>query len=339
MRGVAQAQDEINREGGINGVPLRVLIANDNNDPKVGKQIAQDLSKNPDVLGVVGHFASDVTLAAGKVYQAHKLAAISPVSTSTQWFKSHWYSDQYMFRTAPDDNTTATTLADSMLNKLQEKNAVVFYNSQSQYSQSLKSAFSDAVGLAGGQVLQEFDLSDLNFDAQQTVQESTQQGAKVLVLLLDREEIDDAIEIIKQKRGNQIILGGDAFYGTKLLEVAQEEENVKDMMIAVPWHISNSQSNFAETSRKLWWADVSWRTALSYDATQALIAALKQNPTRQGVAEILRSESFSVDGATGKVQFLPSGDRTNQLTNPLSQLVTIEPGSRSGYGYDFVAVP
>ncbi|MEQ8960337.1 MAG: ABC transporter substrate-binding protein, partial [Coleofasciculus sp. C2-GNP5-27] len=205
---------------------------------------------------------SDVTLAAGKVYQAQKLAAISPVSTSTQWFKPRWYSDQYRFRTAPDDNTTATTLADSMLNKLQEKNAVVFYNSQSQYSQSLKSAFSDAVRSAGGQVLQEFDLSDLNFDAQQTVQESTQQGAKVLVLLLDREEIDDAIEIIKQKRGNQIILGGDAFYGTKLLEVAQDEENVKDMMIAVPWHISNSQSNFAETSRKLWWADVSWRTAL-----------------------------------------------------------------------------
>ncbi len=339
LRGVAQAQDEINREGGINGVPLRVLVANDNNDPKVGKQIAQELSKNPDVLGVVGHFASDVTLAAGKVYQAHKLAAISPVSTSTQWFKPRWYSDQYRFRTAPNDNTTATTLADSMLNKLQEKNAVVFYNSQSQYSQSLKLAFSDAVGSAGGQVLQEFDLSDLNFDAQQTVQESTQQGAKVLVLLLDREGIDDAIEIIKQKRGNQIILGGDAFYGTKLLEVAQEEENVKDMMIAVPWHISNSQSNFAETSRKLWWADVSWRTALSYDATQALIAALKQNPTRQGVAETLRSESFSVDGATGKVQFLPSGDRKNQLTNPLSQLVTIEPGSRSGYGYDFVAIP
>ena len=339
LRGVAQAQDEINREGGINGVPLRVLVANDNNDPKVGKQIAQELSKNPDVLGVVGHFASDVTLAAGKVYQTHKLAAISPVSTSTQWFKPRWYSDQYRFRTAPDDNTTATTLADSMLNKLQEKNAVVFYNSQSQYSQSLKLAFSDAVGSAGGQVLQEFDLSDLNFDAQQTVQESTQQGAKVLVLLLDREEIDDAIEIIKQKRGNQIILGGDAFYGTKLLEVAQEEENVKDMMIAVPWHISNSQSNFAQTSRKLWWADVSWRTALSYDATQALIAALKQNPTRQGVAETLRSESFSVDGATGKVQFLPSGDRKNQLTNPLSQLVTIEPGSRSGYGYDFVAIP
>ena len=335
LRGVAQAQDEINRKGGINGVPLRVFIANDNNDPKVGKQIAQELSKNPDVLGVVGHFASDVTLAAGKVYQANKLAAISPVSTSTQWLKPHWYSGQYIFRTAPNDDTTATTLADSMLNKLQEKNAVLFYNSQSQYSQSLKSAFSDAVRSAGGQILQAFDLSDPNFDAQQKVQESTQQGAKVLVLLLDREEIDKAIEIIKQKRGNQIILAGDAFYGTKLLEVAQKEENVKDMMIAVPWHISKSQSNFAATSRQLWWGDVSWRTALSYDATQALIAALNQNPTRQGVAQSLRSETFSIDGATGKVQFLPSGDRAN----PLSQLVKIEPGSRSGYDYDFVLAP
>ncbi|MFP4122900.1 hypothetical protein [Coleofasciculus sp.] len=156
------------------------------------------------------------------------------------------------------------------------------------------------------------------------------------------QELDDALDVMKAKRPDQFVLGGDALYGTKTLAAFPKatEKNASGIVIAVPGHITaNSQSNFAQTSRKLWWADVSWRTALSYDATQALIAALKQNPTRQGVAEILRSESFSVDGATGKVQFLPSGDRKNQLTNPLSQLVTIEPGSRSGYGYDFVAVP
>ena len=67
--------------------------------------------------------------------------------------------------------------------------------------------------------------------------------------------------------------------------------------------------------------------------------SLKQNPTCKGVAEAFQSDTCSVDGATGKVQFLPSGDRKHPLTNPLSQLVTIEPGSRSGYGYDFVNHP
>ncbi|WP_408967520.1 ABC transporter substrate-binding protein, partial [Planktothrix sp.] len=54
LRGVAQAQKEINEAGGINKIPLRILIADDNNQPDTAKQIAEELVKNPDVLGVVG---------------------------------------------------------------------------------------------------------------------------------------------------------------------------------------------------------------------------------------------------------------------------------------------
>jgi branched-chain amino acid transport system substrate-binding protein len=50
----------------------------------VAEQVAAALVKNLDILGVVGHFASDTTLAAGKVYQSGQLVAISPVSTSVQ---------------------------------------------------------------------------------------------------------------------------------------------------------------------------------------------------------------------------------------------------------------
>jgi branched-chain amino acid transport system substrate-binding protein len=293
---------------------------------------------------VIGHYSSDVTLTAGKIYQEHQLVAVSPVSSSLQWVKPDLHSQQYMFRTASKDDTTAQALANYMFNGLKHHNAVVFYNSHSEYSQSLKSAFQDNITAKGGEIFEEFDLADPHFDAQDAVQKSRNLGAKVLVLMPNRQELDDALELMKAKEPDQVLLGGDALYGTKTLAAFQNtvagEKNASGIVIAVPWHITaNSQSNFAETSRQLWWADVSWRTALSYDATQALIAALKQNPTRQGVAETLRSESFSVDGATGEVQFLPSGDRKNQLTNPLSQLVTIEPGSRSGYGYDFVIHP
>ena len=342
LRGVAQAQDEINRKGGINGVPLRVLIADDNDDPTMGKKIAEELGKKSDVLGVIAHYSSDVTLAAGKSYQDHQLVAVSPVSSSVQWVKPDWHSQQYMFRTASKDDITAQALANYMLNGLKQQNAVVFYNSHSQYSQSLKSAFQDNIIAKGGKILEEFDLADPHFDAQDAVQKSSNLGAKVLVLMPNSQELDDALELMKAKEPEQFVLGGDALYGTKTLAAFPKatEKNTRGIVIAVPWHITGkSQSNFVETSRKLWWADVSWRTALSYDATQALIAALKQNPTRQGVAEVFQSDTFSVDGATGKVQFLPSGDRKNQLTNPLSQLVTIEPGSRSGYGYDFVIHP
>jgi branched-chain amino acid transport system substrate-binding protein len=104
------------------------------------------------------------------------------------------------------------------------------------------------------------------------------------------------------------------------------------MVLAVPWHINGDPtSNFPRQSRQLWGGDVNWRTALSYDATQALIAALQRNPTRNGVQKALISSDFSPTGASGIIRFLPSGDR-----NAAVILVRIQPGTTSGTGYDFV---
>jgi branched-chain amino acid transport system substrate-binding protein len=41
LRGVAQAQDEINNSGGINGAKLQVEIVNDDNSPEVVREVAR----------------------------------------------------------------------------------------------------------------------------------------------------------------------------------------------------------------------------------------------------------------------------------------------------------
>ena len=46
---MAQAQDEINVRGGINSVPLKVAIANDNNDPEIAKKLAPSFAENQDI--------------------------------------------------------------------------------------------------------------------------------------------------------------------------------------------------------------------------------------------------------------------------------------------------
>jgi branched-chain amino acid transport system substrate-binding protein len=86
-------------------------------------------------------------------------------------------------------------------------------------------------------------------------------------------------------------------------------------------------------SRQLWQGDVNWRTATAYDATQALIAGIKGESSREGVQQALRSSDFSVPGATNPVRFLPSGDRNQSV-----QLVVVKPGSRSSFGVDFVPI-
>ncbi|AVH71370.1 ABC transporter substrate-binding protein [Nostoc sp. 'Lobaria pulmonaria (5183) cyanobiont'] len=328
LRGIAQAQNQVNSSGGVKGVPLRVGIANDDDNPEISKQIASTLVSNSEVLGVVGPNTSDSTLAAGAIYTSGQLVAISPTSTSVKISNfSH-----YVFRTVPSDFMAARTLANYMVRTLQKKNAVVFFNSQSNYSQSLKSEFVSSVSLEGGQVASEFDLSRADFSAAKSVEQATKQGAEVLMLAANTETLDKALQVVQINQKRLTLLGGDDVYTAKTLEIGREQ--AVGMVLAVPWHIdSDPKSDFPQKSRQLWGADVSWRSALSYDATVALIAALERNPTRDGVQQALLSSDFSATGASGTIRFLASGDR-----NAPVQLVKIVPGSRSRTGYDFEPV-
>ncbi|GAB4205388.1 MAG: ABC transporter substrate-binding protein [Coleofasciculaceae cyanobacterium] len=330
LRGVAQSQNEVNQAGGINGVPLRVVIANDDDEPQMAKQIGASLVKDSEVLGVVGHFSSGATLAAGEEYDAGKLVAISPVSTAVK------LSDfsRYVFRTVPNDAIAAKALANYMLTRWKKKKAAVFFNSKSTYSKSLKSKFVEEVFANGGQVEKEleFDLSDSSFSARNSVKKALEKGTQVLMLAANTGTLDKALLVIQANQKQLSLLGGDDVYAPKIL--ADGGEAAVGMLVAVAWHIDgNPGSDFPRRSEQLWQSRVSWRTATSYDAAQALIAALQRNPSRPGVQQALSTSDFSAAGASGTVQFLSSGDR-----NAPVQLVEIRPGKISRTGYDFVPI-
>lgn len=368
LRGVAQAQEEINQAGGINGVPLKLLIADDKNDPEVAEPVAKELVKNPDVLGVVGHFASSVTRKASKIYD-NNLVSISPVSTSA-WLSGN---SDYTFRTVPSDKLAAKKLADYMLDQLNKKKAVVFYNSKSEYSCSLTLAFITALtGGRGkqsnqrcskydptlptifqgrGEILEEFDLSDPNFDAAKSLEDSINKGAQVVVLLSDTGELNKTLEVVKANHKRLPLLGGDDLYHIQTL---QEGQNLAEgMVLGVSWGFDRPSSDFSKTSQNLWKATVNWRTAMAYDATQAFAEALRQNSksscitqtsqtkdVRNCIAKSLSSISVK-NGASGTVEFDESGiDQSGDRKDPPIQLVKVKAksNSRSGTGYDFELV-
>lgn len=328
LRGVAQAQNEVNQAGGIKGIPLKVLIANDDNDPGVANKVAAAFVKNSDVLGVVGHYASDVSLATADTYQSGELVAISPISTTVKLSGR----SRYVFRTVPSDYVAARALADYMLQTLKQQKVAVFYSSQSGYSQSLKSEFVTAVSLGGGQVVNEFDLSDPNFNAAQSVNQTIQTGAQALMLAANTGSLDKALQVVQVNGKRLSVLAGDDVYTPKTLELGGLA--AENMVLAIPWHIlGNPQAEFPKGANQLWGGEVNWRTATAYDAAKALIAGLERNPTRTGVQQALLAPDFSAEGAAGAIRFLPSGDRNQGV-----QLVRIQAGSRTSFGYEFVPI-
>jgi len=328
LRGVAQAQDEINRQGGINGIPLKVGIVNDDNNSETGVQVAEILANQPEILGVIGHFSSEVTLATQPVYQDKNLVVISPTSTSVDISGT----SNYLFRTVPSDHFTGNALAKYMLENLKLTKAALFYNSGSNYSKSLRNVVTTALFNSGGEVVFEGDFASDNFNAIEAVKQVQEMGAHVLIFVSNTATLDQALEVIQVNEQRLPILAGDSLYNPHTLQVGRRD--AVGMVVAIPWHIySNRDSEFAQNSTKLWKGDVNWRTAMSYDATKALIRGIEINPTRIGVQEALSDPSFLVTGSGKDIRFLPSGDRNQSV-----QLVKIESAPDTDFGYRFFPI-
>lgn len=331
LRGVAQSQQEINEMGGINGRQVAIVIANDDNDENIAQAVAEGFVQQSDILGVIGHISSGVTLATTSIYDRGKLVTISPISSAVELSNK----SPYVFRTIPSDSVAAQSLANHLFTQMNRKKVVVYFNSQSDYSKSLKGEFSNAIALGGGKIVAEFDLADSSLSPSKSLEQAQQKGADSILLAANTSKLDQALQVVQANQSKLPILGGDDVYSTKTLDIGKEKS--LGMVVAVPWHIlGHSNSSFPGRSYQLWGGTVNWRTVTAYDACQALISALKsqQNPTRSSVQSALISRDFQAMGATDSVNFLPSGDRNTSV-----QLVTVVEGNRSGYNYDFVPIP
>lgn len=309
LRGIAQAQDEVNQNKKNNPIRLRVLIGNDKNDIDQGKKLAEYLGKKDDILGVIGHATSDVTIAVADTYKQNKLVLVSPMSTADELSTKSKTEANFFFRPVSSDRVTAQVLTSYLLNSARQQKAAVYYNSNSSYSLSLKNQFITDFSASGGSVI-ECDLSTFLFSASNTIEQAQKQGISTLVLLPDSTTRTKAVEVIKANSKRYLIIGGDSVYNSDILKMGAQD--AVGLVLAIPWQNSRSPNlEFPQAAQKLWGGSVSWRTALAYDATRILIAALEKTsePSRTKLQQTLSSPTFQVIGATGNVRFRPNGDR------------------------------
>lgn len=335
LRGVAQAQKEVNGKGGINGKQLLVEIANDDNDPATVKELAAQFVADPKILAVVGHNSSSASEAGAPIYEQEGLVMVSATSGS---MKLSQFQD-YVFRTVPNARVYAEAMAngiyetyyeDGNLNKI-----AICFDSKDSYSTSFQGEFIVAIADIGVSVPgTECDLAvpSENFDAN-AISDAIAEEADGLLLAASVENLPNAISIIKANHANQKKLPLFATRNMYVNETIEEAgEAAEGMMLVVPWYSKNT--DFFKKASKLWNAKVNWRTAMAYDAAGVIIAGLEQGNSREDLQKALSHRDFSLeDGVTGTVKFLTSGDRL--VENP-QQEVTIEPKKKPEVGYEFV---
>jgi branched-chain amino acid transport system substrate-binding protein len=312
LRGVAQAQDQFNDNQGSNGLLLKVVIVNDSNNQGKAKEVVQEIVKDDSILGVIGHNSSDVTKAVIPAYKKAGLAIISSTATS------NLLKSSVFFRVVDSDEIAGKKLA-QYTNSLGFKKVVIFNNPNSAYSKSITKAFTNEFEKIGGKVVHTIDLSDKEFDPREQVGISVNKfKAEAAILFPDTEHTNSTIEIAKANKDNNSplgLLGGHTLYSNDTL--TQGGKAVEGMILSVSWFRETSQARaFAEKSGKKWGGGISWRTATSFDATQAFIQALSkdntQDNTRAKVLERLQKVKLNNNQTSGYPLQFKEGERQGQ---------------------------
>ncbi len=355
LRGVAQLQTKINlgllndndpflkyfpdqnfiNKKAINGKGLKVVITNDENDELLAQKTASSLSQRPEILGVVGHYPSEMTVATVDIYKDNDLVLISPGSTTSELTK---YPRKNFLRTVFSVEQQSPAIA-KFLQEKSIKKVVGFYSEGSPFSESFFNSFKTIFTrppFSGTVVkLDEFDLGN-NFKAEEAIQELRKRQGKIteeIGLVLFPKAIGDAqgdaIRLIKLNNSQNWVIGSWGLRSSRTLEQINNLQPFQKFVIAVPWDsLTSPNQDFLKDAKILWTTtSVNAITALSYDATLALTKALEKanTPTRINILEHLKSLDFLVTkGATGTIQFDENGDRKKLNVNGDPQNPSVE---------------
>ncbi|MGD1918617.1 MAG: ABC transporter substrate-binding protein [Pleurocapsa sp.] len=307
LRGVAQAQSEVNQQGGINQKQLLVQIVNDDNNPYVVQQLAKQLSADKNILAVVGHNDSNSSLAGAKVYQQEELVMISPTSTSTKLSGM----GSHIMRTIPSVSALASKLANYASAQSLTKIAICS-DSQDSASGSFAQEFITQTVTNGGQITSiDCDFAENEFQPDSIVTRAVAENVDALLVAPSVNKMDRAIAIAQANQQQLPLLGNHSLYTYKTIESGQNA--IAGMVIPSPWLSDDGdQNSFPQAAVRYWGGKVNWRTAMAYDAVGAIVQGLQHSSDRAGLQSILTQSGFSVNGATGEFKF-HKGDRFGQV--------------------------
>ena len=211
IRGARMYLDELNRQGGIDGKQVELLVFDDLSDSDQAASVAQQIAESQAVL-VIGHAYSSTSLAAGKIYREAHIPAITASATSDNVTQDNpWY-----FRTIPNNHSQAVFLANYARYVLGQENVSIVYDNGS-YGSSLALPFEKTFRGLGGKVQHTWDFSsdapDLEQNLLQIVNKMVAAKAQKPGLVFMATYTEEAVTLIREMRRkglNDPILGGDA---------------------------------------------------------------------------------------------------------------------------------
>lgn len=280
--GVQVALDDLvaGHDGKIGGLPVRIVVEDDQGHPEEAATVVQKLINQDRVVTVLGEVASSRSLAAGPICQSAGVPMITPSSTNPRVTEV----GDYIFRMCFIDPFQGTVMARFAANNLKLKRVAILTDVKNDYSVGLAQFFKEAFTAAGGTIAAEqaYTAGDQDFRAQLTsIKASHPDGVFVPgyyteVGLIARQARELGLTVP--------LLGGDGWESDQLLQIGGKALN--GSFYCNHFAVDNPDprlQGFLKKYRAKFGTDPDAIGGLAYDAAGVLFMSLRklaeQDPT------------------------------------------------------------
>jgi branched-chain amino acid transport system substrate-binding protein len=309
LRAAKLAVEEINRQGGIQGKKVELLVEDSASNPEQGKTAAERLIAKG-VLGIIGELTSGITAQIARPAFEKGI----PVITIGGTRKDLTNIGAHMFRVCFTDDVQGHIMAKFAFEKLGVRKAGLFIDKKQPYSIGLCEAFKKSFTELGGQIVdrQYYESKQTNFSAQLTNVKSKRPDC--LFLGGYYTEVGPLARQARALGLNVHKLGGDGWDGEEILTAGGQgilggyfctHYNAKDPRAPVQHFVKAWKEHYHRLPKTN-------PSALAYDATHLMLAALKQCETlnsRKLIQAIEQTKNFQ--GVTGSITL--QGNHGNPL--------------------------
>ena len=215
QKGIEMALEEVNKAGGIQEKPVRIVVEDDQSKPEEAATAVKKLVNQDKVLVVLGEVASSRSLAGAPICQEAKVPMITPASTNPKVTQV----GDFIFRVCFIDPFQGEVMAKFARNTLKASKAAILKDIKNDYSVGLAQFFTETFKNLGGSVITEESYSegDIEFRAQLTALKAKKPevifipGYYTEVGLIARQARDLGITVP--------LIGGDGWDSPRLIEI------------------------------------------------------------------------------------------------------------------------
>jgi len=298
--------------------PIRFIARDDKSSVTESETIAREFIADSSILGFIGHYNSDTSLAAARIYAPANLALISPIASNPLLTESNLSN---VFRYTNRDDATAKAISIYLYDKLRKRHAVVF-KTDSAYGNSMGDQFMRNFSHCGGEIISATVVQPGASDYTQTIDDIPERTD--LVFYGGTFEGAALLKALRASGRNMLFAAGDGCWDKiNFLQPAGGAAEAGEGVLILSASCNTSHSEESILFEKRYNAEYGpiINYALnSYDSANLLITAIKNAiqksnriPRREEVLQSLKKIEFTGIANPMPVTWNAQGDNMNAI--------------------------